>query len=170
MKKIVLTILVGLIGFCALSQQDQIKHVRDTSEVKHKLGFAGYSDAGFGLSYRYQPNRYGIAITGSPTYFEEIDLGLYSIGLKGLFSFYQSSSFDLYSYLASQYIGFNLFDEQQYVDIYVSGIGVGMDVPILEAFTFNFQIGYGFYIIDERDANTRYYTRVAGGLGFSYNF
>lgn len=45
-----------------------------------------------------------------------------------------------------------------------------MDVPVLEAFTFNFQLGYGVYILHEKGFDTRYFTRVAGGLGFSYNF
>lgn len=80
------------------------------SEVKHKLGFAAYSDAGLGLTYRYQPNKYGIAITGSPTYIGEFDVQLYSIGVKWLLNFYEGQRFDLYSYLASQYIGFKIFD------------------------------------------------------------
>jgi hypothetical protein len=137
--------------------------------TKHNIGFAAYSDAGVGISYRYQPKRHGIEITGSPNYIGRENLLLLSIGIKGLYSFYKGEKIELYNYLGTHTAFISGGEYQTRTFLSITGLGAGMNIPILEVLSFNFQIGYGFYHFTdnfERD----YFTSISGGIGLYYNF
>lgn len=143
----------------------------DSIKFRHSMGLAAYSDAGAGFSYRYQPNKLGFEITGSPTYIGREKLFIYSIGAKGIYNVYDGSKFDLFSYIGTHLAGYKgtAYENDRGL-MNVSGIGAGMDIPIFDVLSFNFQIGYGFYVLKDSEKPADFFTTISGGFGIYYNF
>jgi hypothetical protein len=155
MKKISLFIIGTLITVGLFAQKNDSTLVIRTQE----FGIHAGATTGVGLSYRYWPKKFGIQVTMLPI--KTDDQTFFSVGLTGLYSFYNSRVVRFFGYLGSNltidnhknYYDYNydpITGEYSYNDIEKStkcnmgfgpGFGFGTRVRI------NIMAGYGFYDI-----------------------
>lgn len=118
-------------------------------------GGAGFA-TGYGLSFRYLPNKFGAQVNFAPFVTDETTR--YSAGLTFLYMLIQSKISNLYLYQANHYY-YNsqmvyLYDptkpnQQDLVrqtDAYFNnGLGFGIEIVIAKRIGFNLMAGYAFY-------------------------
>ncbi len=124
--------------------------------TKHAVGAGAGFTTGYGLSYRYIPNRFGIQINFAP--FKNATTTRNSIGLTLLYSLMQSEKTNLYLYQANHYYvssqpadSFNNITNQTYSyrkdeSYFNNGIGFGLEYIIAPKIGFNIMTGYATYV------------------------
>ena len=147
---IIIALIFISIGINAQSNPESIK------EFKHGIGLAAGATSGYGLSYQYFPNTFGVQLVlGGIKYQSD-----YTLSLGAIFKFelientranlflYQSNSilYDKYSY-----DGYD-FDTGQELGMVVeqstninNGVGVGTDISIGNRLSLNVMGGVGSY-------------------------
>jgi len=101
MKKPGLITAIICIGLLAnMSQvlgQDKVKE----SSSKHGLGAGAGFTTGYGLSYRYTPNKWGAQVNFAP--YKDNETERYSVGLTFLYKLIENTNTSLYAYQGNHY-------------------------------------------------------------------
>ncbi len=132
------------------SQEDNLRAV-------HRLGFQAGTTTGLGLSYKYQPSKFGLQLVGMPIFDGEGNT-LASFGLSGLYRFSELKRADMFAY-----IGNHLFIGRTDTGYHL-GLGAGVDWHIWPGvLDLNFQAGYGVYYL-----NNSPFSLLTGEIGLHY--
>ena len=126
-------------------------------ESKHALGAGAGFTTGYGISYRYTPNRIGVQVNFAP--YKTKEKSMYSTGITFIYSLMKTEKTNLYLYQANHY-----FSSSESVKIYGSltppnllrtekkdeayfnnGIGFGMEFIVASKVGLNFMTGYASY-------------------------
>jgi len=168
-RKFFLVVLIGVASSAMVFAQD--KEAKTELVGHHVGGFAGAS-SGYGLSYRYFPDKFGVQITTTPILGSSYSH--LSLGAQVMMKINQGRITKLYGYLGNHYIyeydrWDNYYDSSfdEYIShTNISGVGLGFEVVAGKRVGFNFQFGYAFYYRDADDWNTGF----DGGVGIFYKF
>ena len=147
---------------------------KDTSvKFRYGLGFGGGSTTGYGLSFKYFPSSYtgklGAQVNFAP--YQSVSSKQYSFGLTFLYKLVENQKSSLYLYQGNSllyrydnykyyYYGSNTTSESLKIN---NGIGIGIEIIILQRVGFNIMAGYGGY--DSFKTIT-----IAGEGGLYYKF
>jgi hypothetical protein len=142
-----LTMLVAFLFALQVNAQDK-KPLEE--KTKHAVGAGAGFTTGYGLSYRYMPNRFGVQVNFAP-YKNGADYQ-YSFGLTALYSLMQSEKTNLYLYQANHYLtssniaydntGLAYRKNESYIN---NGIGFGVEFIIASKVGLNLMTGYATY-------------------------
>lgn len=136
------------------------KNNSETKEFKHGIGLAAGSTTGYGLSYQYFPNKFGVQVVfGGIKASEYVNV---STGLvfkmdmveskKASLFLYQSNSLIYSSYEYGDYdyeTGELLGSTTERSYIFNNGIGVGSDISLGKRLSLNVMGGIGSYDVFE---------------------
>lgn len=137
-----------------------VSYAQDSTQQKHTHVFglgagAGFA-TGYGLSFRYLPNKWGAQVNFAP--YKNAETERYSIGVTVLYTLISSQITSLYVYQANHYY-YNsqtnylynpTFPNQQEkvrtTEAYVNnGVGFGMEIVMAKRIGLNLMTGYAFY-------------------------
>lgn len=135
--------------------QDKVKENKESSS-KHGLGAGAGFTTGYGLSYRYTPNKWGAQVNFAP--YKDNETERYSIGLSFLYKLIENTNTSLYAYQGNHYY-YN--SQMQYVydpiaplnetykrvsEGYMNnGLGFGIEIIIAKRISFNLMAGFATY-------------------------
>jgi len=124
---------------------------------KHALGVAAGFTTGYGLSYRFTPNKFGVQLTFAP--YKNDETAQYSLGITFMYKIIESEFANFFLYQGNHffytkdktydyiyyYPNFS-FTGREVVDKYWNnGIGIGIEFIILKRVSFNLMGGYAAY-------------------------
>ncbi|MFY7734857.1 MAG: hypothetical protein ACOVSR_15360 [Bacteroidia bacterium] len=125
----------------------------ETIKHKHALGAGAGFTTGYGLSYRYIPNKFGVQVNFAPYKSESITR--FSTGLTFLYQLMETDKTALYLYQANHYYSnsnsaaYNqvtgLYDKKEEEAYFNNGLGFGFEVIIVKNIGFNLMTGYALY-------------------------
>jgi hypothetical protein len=173
MKYFISLIIFSSIALVTRAQDDTLNTKELTfKKSPHQIGLHAGSTTGLGFSYRLWPDRFGIQITGIPTFREGRSFS--SVGLSGLYLFNENKVVDFFGYVgnhliistSTQNIGSygNPVYEKTSDFIYNIGVGFGLKFKFLEVLDFNIQTGYSIL-----DVTNGPYSMIAGEIGIYYH-
>ncbi len=149
-----LFILALLFSNSRLLAQDSINK-KTEKEYKYAIGAGAGFCTGYGLSFRYHPNRFGGQINFGPYTDKETDR--YSIGLTLLYTLIESKISNLYLYQGNHYYynsqtnyiynpGSPDPDKKRSTESYINnGLGFGIELILAKRIGFHLMAGYAFY-------------------------
>ena len=124
--------------------------------TKHGLGAGAGFTTGYGLSYRYTPNKWGAQINFAP--YKDSETERYSVGLSFLYTLIQNNNTSLFAYQGNHYY-YN--SQMQYVSNPIApfnetykrvsegymnnGIGFGIEIIFAKRISFNLMAGFASY-------------------------
>ena len=168
-----------LITFSILFIANTFAQDRDSIllQKNHEFGFHAGFTTGAGFSYRYWPNNYGLQITILPVKTE--DQTFISLGLTGLYSFYNSKRLRFFGYLGNNYTVNNysttVYDNWDPINGSTThkvfsrnktyNIGFGPGFGFGSTVRFNLMLGYGFY-----DVFGKFNVYPTGEVGLYFRF
>jgi len=126
------------------------------NEFHHQIGLNAGFTTGFGVSYRYWPERFGNQITFFP--YKNKDYYLVSIGYTGLVKIHEIRQLSLFGYISDHIL---ITKARSRMNL---GIGLGFEVYV-GLIGINLMYGYGFYNLTN---NT--HINLTGELGVFYRF
>jgi hypothetical protein len=109
----------------------------------HALGVAAGFTTGYGLSYRFFPNKFGVQTTFAP--YSDNNRATYSIGLTLLYKISESENINLLLYQGNQYYYNKNKDNNTVSKYFNNGLGIGIEFIIQKRFSCNFMGGYAGY-------------------------
>ncbi|MCF8429901.1 MAG: hypothetical protein K9G64_07185 [Bacteroidia bacterium] len=121
-------------------------------KTKHAVGAGAGFTTGYGLSYRYTPNKLGVQVNFAP-YKNGADYQ-YSFGLTALYSLMQTEKTTLYLYQANHYLASSFMEyddstpsvlKRKNESYFNHGIGFGVEFIIASKIGFNLMTGYATY-------------------------
>jgi hypothetical protein len=148
-----------LISFPQLTAQTE-KLTTEEPQFKHAIGAGIGYVTGYGLSYRYTPNKFGVQVNFAP--YHSNDLDRYSLGLTFMYTMVKNRISSLFIYQGNHYY-YNsemvaVYENdpnkpynpnptmQRITDGYVNnGLGFGIEVTIAKRIGFNLMGGYAVY-------------------------
>ncbi len=136
----------------------------------HSLGMHAGSTTGYGVSYRYWPDKLGLQVTLFP--FISSDNSYLSLGISGLMKVHELEKLDVFLYLGNHfrysqdkyYYDFNQYEFDNYLNWSI-GFGGGLNIRIAKILRLSVMTGLGNY-----DILNNYQLTFAGELGFYYTF
>lgn len=138
-----------------------IKLIAQTPEetipkFKHSLGAGAGFTTGYGLSYRYLPNKFGAQVNFAPYHDKETDR--YSVGLTFIYILIENKISSLYLYQGNHYyynseliyiydpLSPTSQDRVRESEGYVNnGLGFGIEFTIAKRIGLNLMVGYASY-------------------------
>ena len=123
----------------------------DNAILPHSLGIGAGFTTGVGLSYRYVPASFGGQVTFAP--YSDNYTTQASFGATLLYFLRRNEFTNLFLYQGNHFVYFNdkewYYDNGQ-IDSYTksywnNGVGIGIEIIILQRIGFNMMGGYGFY-------------------------
>ncbi len=135
-------------------------------KYKYALGAGVGNTTGYGASFRFTPNKFGIQANFSPAYNKsntQLSIGvtfLYTLieAEKTSLYLYQGNNFNYRSYQYDYY-----YNSSRKTQKFNNGIGFGIEFIILKRVSFNIMGGYGFYDNFDR-------LSITGEAGLYYKF
>lgn len=131
---------------------------QDTASSKFKYGIGGGAGftTGYGLSFRYLPQRLGVQVNFAP--FKSKETEKYSAGVTFIYNMIESKVTNLYLYQGNHYF-YNSYTTYPYdplnpwnqvptravEDYFNNGVGFGIEMVIAKRIGFNLMAGYAFY-------------------------
>lgn len=125
-------------------------------DYKYGIGIGAGFATGYGLSFRYHPQKFGAQVNFAP--YKTEDTERYSAGVTFLYNIIESRITNLYIYQANHYF-YN--SRTQYIynpdfpdmeekirtteSYFNNGLGFGMEIIIAKRIGFNLMTGYAFY-------------------------
>jgi hypothetical protein len=179
MKQFYLLLVAVLFYGSTFAQADE------PTQLKHYLGFdAGFS-TGYGLSYRYMPNEWGIQVNTFPT--ASKDEYNISIGATVFRTIYRNRSMQFFVYYGNHlyfdkystgyynnYNGYyttendtNSGDNYEVSRTWITGIGPGFEFYFAKRLALNVRFGFAYY--DEGNDND-WMVNADGGIGLHFRF
>jgi hypothetical protein len=132
-----------------ISGQEKVDTINIT-KFKHALGFGAGFTTGYGLSYRFMPNKFGVQTNFAP-YKDNYETWL-SFGITFLYKLIETKNTNLFLYQGNHYF----YHKEQYFDYYNNspdqvdkyfnnGLGIGIEFITLKRLSFNLMGGYAGY-------------------------
>lgn len=125
-------------------------------DYKFGIGIGAGFATGYGLSFRYHPNKFGAQVNFAP--YKTPVTERYSVGVTFLYNIIESRITNLYLYQANHYLYHsyidyvynpvfpNMTEEVRRTDSYVNnGLGFGIEIILAKRIGFNIMTGYAFY-------------------------
>lgn len=143
--------------FAAQTAQCQTDVEPESKEsFKYNLGFGAGFMTGYGLSFKYMPQKWGVQANVGPYFDGETER--YSLGLTFLYRLIEAEKTNFYLYQGNHY-RYNTYVDYIYtgpkqgepfevkrMEEYIySGVGMGVEVILADRISLNFMAGYGFY-------------------------
>ncbi|MDD4031975.1 MAG: hypothetical protein PHG29_06510 [Prolixibacteraceae bacterium] len=145
MKKVKISLLlISLLVFqgSLLAQSRGNQTIR--AKYAHSLGVAAGETTGYGISYRYWPEKFGVQGTFSP-YSDEWGSN-YSVGVSLLYKIVQTEKVNFFLYQGNHYLYTReKYDNNDYEIVnnhFNNGIGFGVEFIILKRVSLNLMGGY----------------------------
>lgn len=120
------------------------------TKFKHALGFGAGFTTGYGLSYRFMPNKLGVQTNFAP--FKNNYETWLSFGITFLYKLIETKSTNLflyqgnhYFYRKEKYLGYYNNSPDQVDKYFNNGLGIGIEFIILKRLSFNLMGGYAGY-------------------------
>lgn len=137
---------------------------------KHYLGMHAGSTTGYGVSYRYWPDKLGLQVTLFP--YISSDNSFLSLGISGLMKVHELEKLDVFLYLGNHfrysqdkyYYNYNQYEIDNYFNWSI-GFGGGLNIRIAKILRLSVMTGLGNY-----DILNNYQLTFAGEVGFYYTF
>ena len=125
--------------------------VPEKTRYSHNLGFAAGFSTGYGLSYRFTPNRFGLQATFAP--YTDSDQTRISAGLTFLYFLFQAGKSALFLYQGNHvmhrsydaYVSYGSPAERMHETESVHGLGIGMEFIFGQRVGLNLMGGYALY-------------------------
>ncbi len=148
-------ILVTFLSFLSASIFGQTKSdaVNNNSiKYKYALGAGVGFTTGYGASFRFTPNKFGIQTNFSPIYNQNNTQ--FSIGLTFLYTLIESEKTSFYLYQGNHfnydsyhpdYTPYYYYDNSRVTQKFNNGVGFGIEFIILKRVSLNIMGGYAFY-------------------------
>lgn len=119
---------------------------------KHSLGIGAGFTTGLGLSYRYLPEDFGVQLNFAPLRVDERET-IISLGFTFLYKLMEAERTSLYIYQGNHFIYENwkgvpdypYWDDPSTHWSIFNGIGMGMELIILQNIGYNIMFGYASY-------------------------
>lgn len=154
MKNLIkITVVIIIIFILASKVQAQTE---DLVKLKHAIGAGAGFTTGYGLSYRYTPNRFGAQINFAPYVNKETKR--YSIGLTFLCTLIENKIANLYIYQGNHYYynselvtfieplpPYAEYGVRETEGFFNNGVGFGLEFLIEKKISFNLMGGYAAY-------------------------
>jgi hypothetical protein len=106
---------------------------------KYALGFGAGFTTGYGMSFKFTPNKFGLQTNFAPLYTHYQTR--YSIGVTILYTLFEDERSSFYLYQANNFMYSKMSD---YVNTYFNnGFGFGIELVFIEHFGLNLMAGYG---------------------------
>ncbi len=137
-------ILKSLLFFFILIEISPVQAQNET-DYKHAFGVAAGFTTGYGLSYRFTPNKFGIQATFAP--YVDNEREMFSIGITFLYIIVKAENLNLFLYQGNQYF-YNkkkLTTPIEVNEYFNNGIGIGLEFTFQKRFGFNIMGGYAGY-------------------------
>jgi hypothetical protein len=172
MKRIYCLLLAVIVYGSTFAQADE------PTKLKHYIGFdAGFS-TGYGLSYRYMPNDWGIQVNTFPT--ASKDEYNISIGATILRTVYRNRSMQFFVYYGN-HLYFDKYSTGYYYNengtysasdyevsrTWITGIGPGFEFYFAKRLALNARFGFAYY--DEGSGND-WMVNADAGIGLHFRF
>ena len=149
MKKIKFLIpLLFMLFLCVKSSTQEKADSVNKIHFKYGLGLGIGSTTGYGLSFRYIPNKFGAQISFAP--FKDNYSTQISLGITFLFNLIETDKTKFFIYEGNAY-SYNKYQNESYFvgsnnsSYWNNGIGIGIEFIILKRVGFNIMGGYGGY-------------------------
>ena len=177
MKKII-TLLSAVLLASGLQAQTDYGTETETNDFRFAIGAHSGSTTGQGFSFRYQPEKFGIQLTGIPI-FNGRNNFYSSTGLTLMYTLRKHERLDLFTYLGNHYI-YQRYESFPFVDPwpmpsepvilternYNIGLGAGINIHLWQVLDLSLQLGYGVYNVNNSNINSN----IAGEIGLYYRF
>jgi len=164
MKKITIIALIifMLANTNIFAQTDTAKY--KPNSYKHSFGIGAGFSSGYGFSYRYFPNQYGVQVNFAP--FLSSNSTVVSIGTLGLISLDRTKKSDFYIYYGGHLHNYNNIRKNRTRLFY--GIGPGIQLNLSEHVSWDFMVGYGgSQTIAYKDRNNQNYFPDGFRIGYT---
>ncbi|MES2780939.1 MAG: hypothetical protein V4651_13690 [Bacteroidota bacterium] len=161
-----------LLSFHQANAQDST--LQKTKPYIFGIGCGAGFATGYGLSFRYVPNKFGAQVNFAP--YKDTETERYSIGVTFLYTVIASQITNLYIYQANHYYynsqttyvyNPNVPDQQEKIrstESYVNnGVGFGIEIIMAKRIGLNLMTGYAFY-------NNFKQLNVTGEVALYYKF
>lgn len=146
-KRFQISFTLAFVFFMHISLYGQeTASAKDNTQFKHSLGVGAGLTTGYGLSYRYVPNKFGIQLT---TALLKNDYNTdFNLGVTFLYKLIEAEKTNFFLYQGNMYY----FNRYQYEDYYPeetssylnNSLGIGIEFIILKRVSFNLMGGYAF--------------------------
>lgn len=159
MKKLILISALICFGILATTPQvwGQAKpNENKENSTKHGLGAGAGFTTGYGLSYRYTPNKWGAQVNFAP--YKDNETERYSAGLTILYRLIENTNTSLYAYQGNHYYyksqmqytynpiaPFNETYERVSEGYMNNGVGFGIEILFAKRISFNLMAGFATY-------------------------
>ena len=129
-----------------ISGQEKADTINRT-KFKHALGFGAGFTTGYGLSYRFIPDKFGVQANFAP-YLDKYRASV-SFGITFLYKLIETKNVNLFLYQGNHFY----YHKEKYLDSYPNdsyqvdkyfndGLGIGIEFIILKRLSFNLMGGY----------------------------
>lgn len=159
----------------SLNAQDPMG-LEETPTYKRSLGVHAGATTGFGFSFRYVPDRFGIQITGIPIFNGNNDVYT-STALSFLYTIREHEKLDLFTYFGS-HVEYQKYES--WIDIWPEpseptvyretslhfGLGAGVNFHLWDIIDLSLQGGYGLFNVNLDNIRTGF----TGEIGLYYRF
>lgn len=150
MKKLCLVVLLVGLGATSLLAQQQ----ENVEQSKHSVGLAAGFSTGYGLSYRYWPQKLGLQVTLGP--FLSNDDSNVSLGVTGLYNLRSSKYYNFYLYYSNHFLfeknrnwyydqNLGSYSKTEHDFTWVTGAGPGFEIVAWGRLGFNGMFGLAYY-------------------------
>lgn len=137
-------------------------------KYKYALGAGVGYTTGYGASFRFTPNKFGVQANFSPIY--DQNNTQFSIGLTFLYTLIESEKTSFYLYQGNHFnyhhhpvYNYYNYDNDRVTQKFNNGVGFGIEFIILKRVSLNIMGGYAFYDNFER-------LSLTGEAGLYYRF
>jgi len=113
----------------------------DNKSIKSKyaVGFGAGFTTGYGMSFKFTPNKFGLQTNFAPFY--NHNQTRYSIGLTILYTLFEDERSSFYLYQANNFMYSKVFDSAY--TYFNNGLGFGIELIFSKHFGLNLMAGYG---------------------------
>lgn len=136
------------------TKTDSTNNNASNSKNKYALGIGFGYTTGYGLSFKFKPNKFGIQTNLAPISNKDYDR--FSIGFTLLYTLIESESTSLFLYQGNHYY-YSIYHPSMYnnpinrkTEYFNNGIGFGIEFTFYKHLSFNLMAGYAFYENFER--------------------
>jgi hypothetical protein len=149
--KTIKILTLGILTLLFISDTLKAQDAEPSKKSKHAVGAGLGFTTGYGLSYRYTPNKFGVQVNFAP--FKNSTQEIYSIGCTFLYKLNDKNKVTLYLYEGNHYYYnqsafFNEMNQKNEIstESYMNnGFGFGIEMPFFEQIGFNLMTGYACY-------------------------
>lgn len=140
-KILIVVVLLSFISVPIFGQNNNEALDLNNNNYKYSLGFGAGITTGYGLSFRYIPNKFGVQANFAP--YTRSQLIQLSVGASFIYNFHQTKYVSFYLYQGNHLQYTSNTNGETYV--FNNGVGAGIEFNILNRIGLNIMGGYAFY-------------------------